>query len=348
MKPKLKTSNKENVKSADELPLGFPFQNNDFVEFMQDYGLSRATIKDIPWVSKTHLYAKQENLSGLIQALKEDPKQLEEIDCNGWTPLFYAAFYQKLKAVKLLSKKGADLTKVDIYQHHVLHYAKKDMQHSPVSIYLKDKIATKKDILAALAFEFQAIIEKEKIMARRSGKKILILLGELHGAYQGYQLEKALLKEVKAKGISTLLCELPSIQFLHSIEKKARDSFKMNLIAVDKHPKRNAGASIEERNEVIAQEINKIEQDAIFITGTEHLYGLLQEETSLIDRSKFHIVPFNISSLFCGPTSKMSVESAFSFEANSIIQIHSNTFTDSRRVSEKWNDAHKVAKKPKI
>jgi hypothetical protein len=222
------------------------------------------------------------------------------------------------------------------------------MQHSPVSKYLKKKIALAKDTLDALAFEFQAIIEKEQIIASRSDKKILILLGELHGDYQGYQLEKELLKTVKAKGIFTLLCELPSVKFLHSIEKKARDSFKMNLIAVDKHPKRNNGASVKERNEVIAQEINQIEQDAVFITGIEHLYGLLQEETSLIDRSKYHIVPFNLSSLFCEPTSNMSIESTCSFDANSFIQIRSNTFTDSRRVSEKWNRTDRVPHKLKI
>jgi hypothetical protein len=309
---------------------------------MQDNGLSKTTIKKMSWLTQAHYCAKKGDIYRLEEILKDDPEQLDTIDCNGWTPLFYAAYYQKLKAVKLLFEEGADLTQVDIYQRHILHYAKKDMRPTAVSKYLKENISLSQDILENLALEFRAIIEKELMIARVSGKKILILLGELHGSYQVYQLEKEILKVLKEKGISVLLAELPSAKHLKSIEKKAQDSYKMNIIAIDKHPKRNNRASIEERNEVMAEEVNQLDQDAAFITGSEHLEGLLQQE--LIDRSKYHVVPFNLSSLISTPKSNMSIESTFAFDVNSVIQIRDNTFTDRKRVSDKWNEFQNAKK----
>jgi ribosomal protein S30 len=101
---------------------------------------------------------------------------------------------------------------------------------------------------------------------------------------------------------------------------------------------------MEERNIVIAEEISKTNQDAFFITGAEHVYGLLENEHSKIDRNKFHIVPINLTSIISSYQSD-APEIAFLKRKQNAIQIENSAFTDPKEVIKKWNSTAKPESK---
>ncbi len=116
----------------------------------------------------------------------------------------------------------------------------------------------------------------------------------------------------------------------------ARNKLGMKVVGVDNHPDRE-NATSDERNRMISQDISEINADGVLIVGSNHLYGLLNEEQSKIDLDKFHVVPFNLTCIIPSHSRKITKESLFASQSDSVIQIRFNTFTDCKRVSERWN-----------
>ncbi len=295
--------------------------------------------KKITGVANIHFAAKHGDLARLRKILKKNPHKIETFDSDGWTPLFYAACSQQKAATRYLLKRGARYDITDNGQSNIIDYAKQNGKHTRVSRFLKKHIGLNQTILAGFATSFRGILEKELLIARENNKKILVMLGEDHGHYQTYQLEKVMLKVANEFGLGTLFTESPTANASDfPIDSIAKHKLGMTIVGVDKCS-RKYKPTLEQRNRIMAQEINRINKDGVLITGSNHLYGLLEQQETKIDLQKYHAIPINLSSVVVMGYKDESPESLFSNASSKVIQIRSHHFTDAKRVSEKWNSA---------
>ncbi len=283
-------------------------------------------------MSLIHYFAKNGKINELRKKLRQNPEQLEAIDDNAWTPLFYAANALNKKSVRFLLNNGADTLWSDLYQRSVVEIAKFKGKHTTVSRYLKKKIGFTESEKEAIETAIKSILKTEHHKACSSNKKLLVLLGESHGVYKIYQIQKIILKLLVKQGILRICLEDDDVTTsLAPIDLFAR-KLAMKLYAIDKHPDRENVAS-SERDIIMAKELNQLARSCVAIVGAKHLKGLLER----VDLNQYHVLPINLSSCVKNDYIDNSVESAFSYDKNNVIQLRGCVFTDSKKISSKWN-----------
>jgi len=238
------------------------------------------------------------------------------------TPLFFAVIHRQWQAVNYLLNNGAKPYLSDAFDKNIIDYAKDHKKHTPLSRYLKKRIGLSKKRLHKFSNQFGNFIAKELKRAKSQSKKLLLILGECHGNYRLYQIEKVILKIVSKIGINHLFVELHvdsttiSKQYDPMINKKQQN---MTIIGVDNHPERNT-ASMKERNVYMKSGIEFKNVDGVLITGLHHLHGLVKYQKTRVCREQFKVVPFNLLAFYSSKENNTK-EEQFAFNAKKVWQL---------------------------
>lgn len=276
-----------------------------------------------------HTLAKSGKVNQLRKVLRSEPETLEALTKRGWTPLFYAANAQQLNAVKLLFKKGARGEWVDAKQKNVVMIAKENAKHTPTSKYIKSKIGLSEEEKESFKWQFRGIVKKAYQRAITQNKKLLVLLGEAHGFYACYQIEKIFLTVLSEFNIKHFGVENVDISHAnHPIDRYAKNKLKMKLHALDIESQ-----SISKRDSAMSLNINKLNKHSVVIVGADHLRGILP----LIDYEKYHVVPFSLSGAISWDISTKTKRASFSRDKQYVVQVKNRALTDATKVSDYWN-----------
>jgi hypothetical protein len=269
--------------------------------------------------------------------------QIDAQDLAKRTPLWLAVSKGNFEIVKFLLSKNANPEVVDESQVNIVELAKTKVDgvvtHTPLSKYLKRRIEIDKIYLESLSTQFQHLVKEEQLSAKKQGKKVLILLGELHGNYKLHQLKKALLKVAFEADISCLYTEtstsnlecFPCMSPIQRIINK--NNYKISIEAVDSHPNRE-NASDHERNMYIKNNIVTKNSVGTFLTGCAHLQGLLEDGDATIPRSQYLVIPINLTSFL------QNSPDTFAADASKVIQLCSEKaacFTNATAIISHWN-----------
>lgn len=291
-------------------------------------------------MSLIHFLAKYGKINALRNRIKSHPQELEWIDKRGWTPFFHAARSGKKSAVRLLLKLGADTTWSDIQQRNVVEIAKRNNKHNRISRYLRKKIGLSQSEKSVIRSQLTGILTKEFHRAKSLNKKLLVLLGELHGVFKIQQIQEIILTILSSLGMNHLCVEADDVtEYLVPIDHFAKHQLKFNLHAVDVFHNREHGSDIQ-RESVMADEINKLAKDAVYIVGNKHLKGLKTK----IDLNTYHVLPLNLAGALDKFYPDKSSESQFAYDKKEVIQFKGCILTDANSVSAKWNTQPKKHK----
>lgn len=256
----------------------------------------------------------------LLSELSENedylPHLVDSRDYFGRTPLFFA---KNKKTIECLLEHNANPYLQDNNQADVITF-QRTMHHDHVVKLLKDRIGFSTQKLDNFYEIIKDLLKKELAVAKKQGKKLLIMVGESHNQYPIYQIEKVFLKVASELGINSLLFELDQegIEFLldrhpakaygypysegayrhkkeayrHSekLIKNAYDKFDMSVEGIDRLHKMGLtrpDAALIPRNIAMKEEILQKNQNAILIVGAAHLKGLLKDRASRISERNF-------------------------------------------------------------
>lgn len=283
---------------------------------------------------------KQAAINGDLHILKsffENDPTLINMKCDSdYTALYYAAINWQFEVLDYLLDKGASIQLEN--QLNIIQILK-EPKYKQMRQYIKDKRGFDKATLAVLTQKIKEILEKEYLEAKARNKNFLVIMGESHGNFKNYQIERQVLLLLSELGIKVLYNELPAgreAEFRNQSRDFCIKKLNMENISVDNHPLRDHGATIEERNEVMALEILKHNEHGVLITGAFHLQGLLENDLS---KTYFHIVPFNL--IYLDVLS--SVSNDFLINCENVINVFEDRLTLSKPVIERWNENASVS-----
>lgn len=322
---------------------GIPaYEYVNYSHSMFDLLLSTGAIQPI------HYFAMMGKIAEIEEIIQEDPSQLDALDCCRWTPLFYAVKNQQAKTVEYLLAQGANADKVDINLTNIIELSKipsvryelmkmgSPRISGPLTRYIKQKIGFSKKELVKISKQFIDILKEQYNYAKQNGRKLLILIAETHSNYRIKQLEKIMFKCAVRLGISTFYIEQSQSELTRggtdSLIRFAGNKLNMKVKGVDNYPNR-LNAPLSERNKVMSKELDTINQDGIFITGSDHLAGFYQEPEESISRDKFHIVPFNLTKL----VRREHSADEFCNKISHAVQVEGSTFSQENEPIKKWN-----------
>lgn len=288
---------------------------------------------------------KRGDLAGLKKLVTQEPDLVFSYsEPLSMTPLFYAAQYQQLPIVKYLLSRGANPSWVNMQHVNLVEFSRKAGNHTPLSRLFKNKLQLQQNVKKHLQATIRKILEKQMRVAKIRNKKIIILLGEAHGNYATYEVEKIFLKVAKDLGVTNLFYEFPKQYHLDKpITRFAEHKLSMNVHKIDNHPRRQITASIQERNVVMTNEISGKKQHGVVVVGANHLKGMLEESDSQFDTQQFHLVPFNLRELAkqqyapYPDNDPKSPEMLFAEDERKIIQVGLKNISDPQQVVNVWN-----------
>lgn len=298
---------------CDGYPPIFYAKNRQFHRWLLSKGA-----KAYPYSTALH----QAAFNGDLPSIKANLRlNVNATDSKYRTPLHYAVMRRQKEAIAYLLKKGANPYDVDEYQRNIIDYAKRQNRHTPLSRFLKSKIGLSKELLLASIRPLLSIFKAKLAVAKVQNKKLMILLGECHGDYRLYQIEKMLLAQLSNMGIKHLFVETKKNsdvikdEYVPMINKRSQ---RMTIHGVDNHPRREA-ASVNMRNVVIKEELTAFNQHGVMITGLYHLYGLTKAKETRLSRHQFVVVPVNLGASLDKASSK-SIEEIFAYESKKVVQ----------------------------
>jgi len=285
-----------------------------------------------------HFAAIEGNIDELKRLL-EDPKNLEETNIDGFTPLMYAIISNQKKAAELLVRAGANVDVLDSLQNDLVSLAK----GTPILEYTKRICGLTPNTIHHLRQQFQAIIEREMRIAAEQNKQLLIILGETHYIYKILQIEKMIFQIAKNVGIDNLLVEQrPEVEDLYPSDAKGK-KLGMNVVAIDHS---SLEATMEERNTQMTKAIFDANRSAVVRIGSDHLQGILEmpgnTDFACAFQQRFHRVPFNLSTIlnnFTPPTT----EAQFGNNENHTILVKQQGISRPEAALRRWNTQQKTA-----
>lgn len=268
-------------------------------------------------------YAARYNNIGILKALVENGADVNAFDLfSNCTPLHIVVQNsidkgdKTIEIVDYLLKQGANPEDLNHDQCNIVESAKVEhdgkMTHTSLSKFLKNHIGLHKEYLKNVRESFGNILSNEIKKAYQAGKKLILLLGELHGDFKIYQIEKIIVSIAQKFGINNLYSESDGFFPVEIFAQKNGMTFQ----CIDTHPDRDI-VEIDERNVYMARNINRTPQDAIVITGLDHLQGLLMDDNAKINTEKFHVLPFNLS----GVASHQEMEDEIANNPSRVIQL---------------------------
>lgn len=275
-----------------------------------------------------------------------DPKLITYINHSVYPfdapPLYYACQNQNTDFVNYLLAHGADphIIQGSGTNLNLVELAKKKptgsntYKHTSFSLFLKQKIGISKPELETLRDSMRSIIAEQMALSKKNNKKIIIVVGETHGHYHAYLVEKEILKIAKELGVLTYYCEQSSVDYdprNDPVEKFAHEKLNMAVVPIDNHPDKLtcrfslSEGYLSERNAIMAKEINDRDCDAILITGAYHLMGLIEDINTRIDPDKYHILPLSMVLTSEPMMSLVRIpEAQFALDPERVIQIDRN------------------------
>lgn len=284
---------------------------------------------------------------------------LEAKNHKGWTPLFYAAYQGELELVNFYLERKANPYDLDNSQQCVIQVAKGNAKSTPSSVLLKEKIRIKPEVMTKISGFLQILIAQCIEVANKQGKNLLLILGETHNEYRAFQVEKLIEKLAKARGIEDLYLEHSSeVVMLAEKDKKILHAympfktpkklgFTIRGVDNDRSNSRSYDCSeegLKKRNLRIKKDVEKYARHAILITGSAHLYGLMAESSTQIDRKRYFVVPFCLS--FQDDLKEDSEEFCIHFltKRQNVIQITENGFhfEQAKATIQKWNSEQEI------
>lgn len=274
---------------------------------------------------------------------------IDALDFKQQSPLFYAAQNQYFELCHFLISRGADPYLVDRNQENIIHMAKSNNKNTDISRQLKKEIGFTEELRDKISLFIQRLLEKCLQKAEHQNKKLLILLGEYHGEYRGYLVEKIALKVADALGIQLFFVELPD----KSVQTKDKTSYMplahakkhlhFEIIGADNNRSNSdkydcSKPGMRYRNKGLRKAIQEGNQHAVLITGANHLEGLLNEVETRIDHKKFFAVPINLSAIM-DKHFKFNINLSFCDDLRNAIQFDFNGFNNENveSVLTKWN-----------
>ena len=286
-----------------------------------------------------HLIMNNEvELLGLLLEHGADPNLPDRYN---QTPLQLAAQNGNSESIQLLRHFGAELDLKN--QTNLIELSKQDLKHTELSRNFKREIGLDKPWLINLQNRFEKMLSNHLDFAKQQNKKLLLILGETHGDFQIYQIEKIMVQVAVKLGINKLFAEAATLEDASSpLELKALKKYDMDLIPVDTHPRTNEENNLNDRNKLISENISKNDTHGILIVGSDHLLGLLADNDSKIDQECHYVVPFNLTGIIKNAnTPSQTREVKFKHNPNNAIHINFTEacFTDIEKVTRKWNKA---------
>lgn len=283
-----------------------------------------------------------------LAAAKGDIKRIDEIlssnsfllcipDSKSSIPLFYAVKNGHIDTAKHLLSKGSPYDWVNSEQQNLVDIAKKNGKDTPLSLFLEKQIALSESETDLIVKPFKEILEKEYAIAKKLNKKIVILLGEIHGVYSIRELEKQLLKVAKDIGINQFVIELPSgLSYKYPIELAA-EKLGMTVSRVDTHIYRQ-DATLDQRNIEMTTKVKQLEQDCVMLVGARHLKGIVNKKSVKLPPEKFHVIPFNLGPIAAdGIYGFIATESHFIDQKENVIQVSRKGISESAVVINTLN-----------
>lgn len=252
---------------------------------------------------------------------------IEEEDAKQRTALLHAARKGQRQAIDYLLSKGADPYVSDQFSQNIIDYTKKDFRHTKLSRYLKTKIGIAVEKLQKFQESFRSFFSEQLAIAKSRRKKLLVLLGEIHGDYRLYQLEKKLLATLSQMGVKHLFAETErDNERILSRYRRMTQKFPERMIieGVDNHPQRDT-ATLNQRNRYIRDGIEQKNQHGVMITGSHHLYGLVKRKNTKLDEKKFHVVPMNLAAFVAKKNSNKN-EEKFAYNSKKVFQFSKKSF----------------------
>lgn len=331
-----------------------------------------------------HDAASQGDIEKLESILASNPEKIDIQDGSGYTPLmcsimnnqidtaiylikkdanihlydnliesavFHAARAQNISLIDLLIQKNAFIDELNSWQGNILEVAEPDNHETPTSHYLKEKIELPKSVFNTLRQDFKEILTREQKIAQQSGKRLLIMLGETHNVCKILQIEKGFYQAARELGIETLLVEQSrNVPIENPADLFAHNQLGMKVFCIDNYPcdPESEYTFVDERNEVMAKEIQRINRDCILRIGADHLYGLLQDDQTQVNFNEYHVVPFNLSSLPAMSYTAEGIWAEFAQDPSRVIQVHQNGLSNSLEPVCFWNQPKIAAPIPSI
>ena len=234
---------------------------------------------------------------------------------------------------------------IDSTQSNIMHFAKASGNR-------EFKKALKKEICFApeFAHKTQAIISallgQSLLLAKAQGKKLIIVLGESHADYRGYQVEKMFMKAAKDLGINHLMVELPIQNALINPHEHyqplayGKNRLGMTIVGGDNNRGQattfnTSKAGLQFRNLGTTDTVEIANQHMLLINGAYHLYGLISHDGTKLDPKKCFIVPVNLMPVKhdqLSITNSHYTESQFVKDPQEVIQFTTNGF-DLKQIS---------------
>lgn len=255
---------------------------------------------------------------------------LEAKNSSKITPLFKAATAHNFEVCQFLIDQGADPYRM-IDQTCIMHYVK-PYRDKIFSHQLKKKINFSEIFKQKQRAILEAFISQCLAEAKRMQKKLIILIGEAHGEYRGYQIEKLILQVANHLNISNLLLEEKNgtvNKYENYMPRQYSEKhLKFKMIGIDNNQSRGMTFDCTDhgmlyRNFGMCEFIDDFSEHAVIINGAAHLYGLLEAPGTQINRSKTFVLPFNVSSFIAMDD---SVECRYMKNPEEIIQVSADGF----------------------
>jgi len=327
---------KVNVATFDEgyLPIHFTEVGSVIYQMLLEAGSTD------PWATPLHIAAGYGDLEQMRLHLSQEPDSVNILDSQGHSPLRYATDCGKKAAAKLLLAHGAnpDLNSLDWQYPH-------SNPQNLVSNYIRTRTRISSQALESIGASFTSLIQREMQHAHQLGKKILVILGELHNNPKIMQVQKRLLGAAKAMGINHLLLEVQQGTHDMLIAVPAQ-KLGLSVTGVDNHPKRNhldivnRAIHLNARDKAMAQGIYDKNEDAVLIIHMEHMPGIVANLRQKAQSQRFHIVPINLTSMVTkipAENEYTGILSHYRYDPRQVIQIEEGGLSDASLPIAYWN-----------
>lgn len=252
-------------------------------------------------LSRLHHAALEGNTGKIKQLVNQSHKNLNHIDSADESPLYYALRANQLAAFKTLLALGANLvldssTALDI-RCLALYLKFNNCIDNEFYRYVKNTFGLNKETQASILKPIKQEMRQAKSEADKLGKKLLIILGEIHDSFAIYQVKKGIFKIAKKLGLSVGYAEKPNnINLYDPLRKKMKDKYGYSFHPVDIA---REGADLTDRGfryreTAMAKEIYRHDSSGVFVTGCVHMQGFFNR---FKHSTQFQVLPINLAGL---------------------------------------------------
>jgi hypothetical protein len=270
------------------------------LDISQEVDVDLTFVHDRLKVTQLHLAALQGNTRRIKLLIKNNSCHPDCSDNEDETPLFYALRANKVDAFFELIRQGADpyvMNKAGLDVRCLALYLKfNNMIDKDFYKLIKSAYGISKESKIKIVENLKVIMKEAHENASKLGKKLLILIGEIHDSFPIYQIEKIIFNIAKGFDIDVGYAERPDfINFYNPLRKKMKEKFGFTFYPVDTGRTDNSSFSerdFRHRERCMSKEIKNKDMPGIFVTGCVHLHGFY----NIFKNSKqYHILPINLS-----------------------------------------------------